>query len=467
MQSRQQSSGKVILVSIAVAGTRLCAGVPITVFLRVRCSVWIMTKSKSRWCSFLGAALLGLTWASVADAAEPWSRFHGVKGQGFVQHAVLPVSWTEKDYRWQRDLGSRDVGSPVVQGGNVYYLLSVPGERQIAVQSVELATGKLRWTRKFDQESHHLHKRNTYASSTPVVDDDYVFVAWSEPKHTFLKCFDHDGKQVWSRDFGRWQSQHGFGTSPVIHGDVVLLFNSQQADQLKPGQTAGTSRMTAVDRKTGKTRWETPLKTTRSCYGVPAIYQRDGLTQIIDANTGDGMFAVEPKSGRMLWNLNVFEMRCCTTPLIIGDIAIASSGSGGGGNHLVAVRIPQRPGDKPEQVYRLDRGAPYVPTPAVKGERLFIVDDKGIASCIEAKTGKPIWSKRVGGTFSASPLVVGDRLLLVSLDGEATVLSATDEYKELAKFSLGGPVGASPAFVDGCLLLRVGDRLVCLAGESI
>jgi len=426
-----------------------------------------MNNSSLRWCVFLGAALMGILWPSLGGAAEPWSRFHGVKGQGFVQDAVLPVSWSEKDYLWQRDLGSRDVGSPVVQDGNIYYLLSISGESKIAVQSVELATGKLRWTRKFDQRAHHLHNRNTYASSTPVADEEFVFVAWSAPEHTFLKCFDHDGKEIWSRDFGRWQSQHGFGTSPVIHGDVVLLFNSQQADQLKPREEAGVSRMIAVDRKTGRTRWETPLKTTRSCYGVPAIHQRDGRTQIIDANTGNGMFALNPRDGRMLWNLNVFEMRCCSTPLIVGDLAIASSGSGGGGNHLVAVRIPQRPGEKPEQVYRLDRGAPYVPTPAVKGNRLFIVDDKGIASCIDAMTGEAIWSKRVGGTFSASPLVVGDRLLLVSLDGEATVLSATDEYKELARFPLGGPVGASPAFVEGCLLLRVGDRLVCLAGESI
>ncbi|MDE0866572.1 MAG: PQQ-binding-like beta-propeller repeat protein [Rubripirellula sp.] len=426
-----------------------------------------MNKSSFDFCLILVAVLVGLSGNSVGDAAEPWNRFHGVDGQGFVQDAVLPVSWTENDYRWQRDLGSYDVGSPIVHDGNVFYMLSLPTENKIAVQSVELRSGKVRWTRKFVQESHHLHRRNTYASSTPVADEDYVFVAWSEPEHTFLKCFDHDGKEIWSRDFGSWQSQHGFGTSPVIHGDMVLLFNSQQADQLKPGETAGSSRMTAVDRKTGKTRWETSLKTTRSCYGVPAVYERDGKTQIIDANTGNGMFGMDPESGRMLWNLNVFEMRCCSTPLIVGDLAIASSGSGGGGNHLVAVRIPHRSGDKPQQVYRVDRGAPYVPTPAVKGNRLFMVDDKGIASCVDAKSGEAIWSKRVGGNFSASPLVVGDRVLLVSLDGDAIVLSATDDYKVLGKFSLGGPVGASPAFVNGYLLLRVGERLVCLGGQSI
>jgi outer membrane protein assembly factor BamB len=421
-----------------------------------------MTNITRHFLVLVGCVVSTVIAPCAISAAEPWSRFHGPRGQGYVDGSVLPAAWSESDYVWTHDLGSRDVGSPVVHGGNVFYLLSFSNAKQIGVQSIELATGKLRWTRKFDQPSHHLHKRNTFASSTPFVDDDFVFVAWSEPQHTYLKCFDHQGEEVWSRDFGSWQSQHGFGTSPVVYGDSVLLFNSQQADQLKPGQSAGASRMISVDRKTGTTQWETGLATTRSCYGVPARFEYEGKTQIVDANTGNGMFGLDPKTGRMLWNIDVFEMRCCSTPLVVGDLAIASSGSGGGGNHLVAVRIPKQQGEQPEQVYRLDRGAPYVPTPALRGDRLFIVDDKGIASCVAVKTGDVIWSKRVGGNFSASPVVIGDRLLLISLDGKATVLNAGDDYRQLGSFSLGAPVGATPALVDGYLVLRVGERLVCL-----
>ncbi len=413
-------------------------------------------------CFFLGC----LAAFPALRAAESWARFHGVDGQGLSDDTILPVSWTEADYAWTRELGSRDVGSPVVYGTNVFYLLSFPAENRVGVQSIDLESGKLRWTRKFEQTEHHLHKRNTFASSTPVVDEAFVFVAWSEPEHTYLKCFDHAGVEIWSRDFGRWESQHGFGTSPVVYGESVFLFNSQQADQLKPGQIAGSSRMIAVDRKTGKTQWQSDLDTTRSCYGVPALYQGGEASQLIDANTGNGMFGMDPKTGRMLWNIKVFEMRCCSTPVVVGDLAIASSGSGGGGNHLVAVRIPKTPGDQPEQVYRLDRGAPYVPTPAVKENRLFMVDDKGIATCLKADSGEVVWAKRVGGNFSASPVVIGERLLLIDLDGQATVLHAGDQYKQLAKFTLGGPVGATPAVVDGRVLLRVGERLVCLHGEG-
>ena len=409
-------------------------------------------------------------FAAAAESPESWTTFHGPNSQGFVTNGKLRTDWSEKDYSWRRKLGSRDVGSPVVSEGKVFYLASRPEKEMIAVEAVSLFTGDLLWSKSYPQPQHHLHSRNTFASSTPAADRDNVFVAWSNPSHTLLKCFDLDGNEIWSRDFGTWQSQHGFGTSPRIFGSMVLLFNSQQADQLEPGEVAGQSRMIAVDRKSGVTLWETPLATTRTCYGVPAIYQSDsGATQIIGANTGNGMFGLDAGSGKMLWNLEVFRMRCCSTPIIVGDIAIASSGSGGGGNHLVGVRIPKSADEKPAQVYMVEKGAaPYVPTPVLKDNRLYMIGDKGgIAACVNAQTGETLWTERIGGNFGASPIVVGDTLLIISLDGEATLLRAGDKFEKLGEVDLGGPVGATPAYASGRLLLRVDDELRCLGGGSI
>ena len=103
--------------------------------------------------------------------------------------------------------------------GKVYYLVSKPQSRKFALESLDLATGNLRWSKRLSTERHHLHRRNTYASSTPAADSNHVFVAFADPQHTYLKCFDHDGNEIWSRDFGTWHSQHGFGTSPRIFGD--------------------------------------------------------------------------------------------------------------------------------------------------------------------------------------------------------------------------------------------------------
>ncbi|MCH1495851.1 MAG: PQQ-like beta-propeller repeat protein [Rubripirellula sp.] len=410
-----------------------------------------------------------LSYCTSIDAADNWNRFHGGGGNGDAGKGMIPSQWSDSDYSWKRDIGSRDVGSPIIIDGKVYYLAYRAEKRQMSLESLDLANGNLRWSRPFPQTEYHLHNRNTFASGTPSADEKNIFVAYAEPEHTFLKCFDHDGNELWSRDFGSWLSQHGFGTSPRIHGDSILLFNSQQAEQLRPDQTPGISRLISVDRYTGQTQWETTLTATRSCYGMPAIHQSEQGTQVINANTGDGMFALDLKTGKKLWNLEVFEKRVCSTPLIHGDIAIGTSGSGGGGNHLVAVRIPTRPGQQPEQLYRIDRGAPYVPTPSIRGNRMFMVDDKGIASCVNVETGESVWMERIGGRqgYGASPILIGDKLLVISLGGEAKVLRASDQFELLGEMDLGGPVGASPAYANGCLLLRVENELRCIGGQSI
>lgn len=393
-------------------------------------------------------------------AAEDWSGFRGNDGTGYVAQASIPVSWTDSDYAWQVDLGAKDVGSPIIRGGKVFLLSSDPesGERRIV--ALDLKSGERLWQQAYPSASHRLHSRNTYGSSTPVADDRYVYVAWSEPQHTYLKCLDHQGQEIWTRDFGLWVSQHGFGTSPTLIGDLLVLFNSQQGQQLPAEATPGQSRMIAVRPDTGETVWETPLTTTRVCYGVPMLYQpADGSKQIVAANTGDGLFGLDYATGKKLWSNKVFRARCVSSPIVAGDLVIASAGSGGGGNHLVAVKPSA---DTAEEVFRLEKGAPYVPTPAVVGKHLFMVDDKGIASCVDATNGQIVWRQRVGGNYGASPLVLGRQMLIVSLSGEATVLSATEDYKVLSQFDLGGPVGATPAYGDGCLLLRIGNRLCCL-----
>jgi outer membrane protein assembly factor BamB len=169
----------------------------------------------------------------------------------------------------------------------------------------------------------------------------------------------------------------------------------------------------------------------------------------------------------MLWNLKVFGKRCCSTPLVVGDVAIGTCGSGGGGNELAAVRIPNSPAQKPTEIYRISRAAPYVPTPAIKGDRMFTIDDKGIASCLNVKTGEVIWSQRIGGNFGASPVILGDKLLLISLTGQATLLRAADQFEKLGEIDLGGPVGATPAFAEGRLLIRVDREIRCLDGKAI
>lgn len=392
--------------------------------------------------------------------AQTWSRFRGPNGSGYVSEGQIPNSWTDDDYAWTVEVPGDGIGSPVVMGGKLFVLSADENEKLRHVLAYDLRSGKLLWDKTFAFEAHRQHARNRFASSTPCCDEHHVYAAWSQPDHTLVVCLSHDGQLVWEKDLGSWQSQHGFGTSPIVVDDRVVLFDSQQADQLRPGEKPGVSAMIAMQRDSGEIAWRTEMTTTRVCYGTPCIYQSpDGSRQIIDCNTGDGVFALDVATGKRLWNLKVFAARCCSSPLICGDLIVGTSGSGGGGNHLVAVR----PGESSaEEIFRIEKAAPYVPTPVVAGPWLLSVDDKGVASCFDASNGKVQWTRRIGGTVSSSPIVVGNKLLTIDIDGTATVLSASQTFQELGSVELGGHVQATPAFAEGYLLLRAGKRLLAL-----
>jgi len=413
----------------------------------------------------LAGGTLALMWAlaNLASAsAADWPGFQGPNGHGKAEGS-LPDTWTDRDYAWRFPLGSVDVGSVAI-AGDTAFLLSFDGARSsLTLLAIDVESGKEIWKRPFPIGEYHRHKRNSYAASTPTIDGDSVYIAYADSDHTWLRCLSLDGKERWARDFGAWQSDHGFSTSPRVVNSMVLLYDSQQAEQLNPGQQPAHERMIAVNAATGADLWETPLKATRTNYGVPAFYQSpSGSQQVIAAGTGNGVFGIDAKSGEKLWEVPVLDKRNVGSPLVVGDLAIGSCGSGGGGNILVAVKIPTQPGEAAKEAFRIDRAASYVPTCAVDGQYLMMVADNGIITRLRLPDGEIIWSKRLGGNFGASPIVVGNKLLVISLDGVVTIVASDNEYQKLGEVDLGAGVGASPAVGGGKLLIRVGDELRCL-----
>jgi outer membrane protein assembly factor BamB len=416
----------------------------------------------------LAATLLWLCFADGVIAEAPnWTGFRGPNGSAFVPSGSIPNQWSDEDYAWKLQLPGAGVGSLAVFDGRVYLVNSEPDKSRRSVVAIDLESGQIVWEKYSALQSHHVHNRNSFASTTPFVDASGVYVTWADPEQVTLASFDHDGNLRWQRDLGAWQSQHGYGTSPVIYDGKLILFNSQQADQLQEGQVAGESHMMAFDPATGKSLWSTRLNATRACYGVPALHRTaQGGAQIIGANTGDGIFALDLETGAKQWSLKVFNARCVSSPLLVNGLMVGTAGSGGGGNHLVAVRLDGE-GETvaPVEAFRVERFAPYVPTPAVVGDRLYMVDDKGIASCLDMASGDTVWYGRLGGGFGASPIVVGEKMLVIGLDGEASVLATGDKFQSLATFALGGPVQATPSYSEGALLLRVGNTICCLRGN--
>lgn len=418
-----------------------------------------------RYFKFVASFFVGIAACLTASTslAADWPGFHGPGGLGKTS-GTLPNSWTDQDYAWRYPLGSTDVGSVAIAGERAYLLSYDPAKSAQTLVALDINKGIALWKRSFPIGPYHLHKRNTYAASTPAVDGDKIYIAYADSDHTWLRCLSNDGQELWSRDFGPWQSDHGFATSPRVDDGVVLLYDSQQAEELAPGQQPAAERMLAVDASTGSMLWQTPLKATRTNYGIPAIYtSKSGQKQVVGAGTGNGIFGIDAQSGEKLWELPVLDKRSVSTPLIVGDLAIASCGSGGGGNYMVAVRIPSKAGEQAKEAFRIDRAAAYVPTPAVDGDYLMMVSDNGLVSRVRLPDGEVIWSKRLGGNYGASPIIVSDKMLTISLDGIASIIAADNEYTKLGEVDLGAGVGASPAFGNGKLLLRVGDELRCLA----
>lgn len=428
----------------------------------------MLNRLRPVYWNWLAATLLCACGVDGVVAETPnWNGFRGSNGSGFVPDGSIPNQWTDEDYAWKLQLPGAGVGSLAIFDGRVYLVNAEPDKSRRSVVAIDLESGQIAWQKYMALQAHHVHNRNSFASTTPYVDASGVYVTWADPDQVTLAAFDHDGNLRWQRNLGAWQSQHGYGTSPVVYDGKLILFNSQQAEQLQEGQVAGESQMMAFEPSTGKSIWSTRLNATRACYGVPALHRTAaGDALLIGADTGNGLFALDLDTGAMQWSLNVFNARCVSSPLLVNGLVVGTAGSGGGGNHLVAVRLDDK-GDAivPVEAFRVERFAPYVPTPAVVDDRLYMVDDKGIASCLDMTSGATVWYGRLGGGFGASPIVVGEKMLVIGLDGEATVLATGDKFQRLATFALGGPVQATPSYCDGALILRIGNAICCLRGN--
>ena len=226
--------------------------------------------------------------------------------------------------------------------------------------------------------------------------------------------------------------------------------------------------MLAVDRLTGEQVWRTELTTTRVCYSVPFIYTTDkGQDQLVCIGTGNGMYGLDPLTGKQIWSLNeeedpLFRMRTVGSPVLAGGLIFGSTGSGAySGNYIVAVK----PGSG-ELAYSLKNSgkfkAPYVPTMIARGDALFLFYDRGFISCIDAPTGKVHWFERSGADFSGSPVLVGDKLYCIDESGVVSVVAADiSGYKVLAKNDLGEESRSTPAIANGKMYLRDQEIIIC------
>ncbi len=419
-------------------------------------------------CVLACPVLLNSLLPGMAPAQE-WTRFHGPNGQGIAKGdgAAIPSTFTAADYNWRVKLPGMGHSSPVVYGDRVFLLSADPDSATRYMLCISAVDGKELWRKTYKSTPHHLHSRSSYASCTPAVDEKHVYVCWSAPEKITLLALTHEGEEAWEKDLGPWVSQHGFGASPIVYKNKLILHDSQQTARLPAGATPGKSYMLAFDRMTGQELWRKDRPSQNVCYSVPCIYQPEGgKPELVCCSTTEGVFSLDPETGEKNWGLDTFKMRTVASPIIAGGLIWGSTGSGGGGNYLVGVRPPTSASKEPELVHTIKSSAPYVPTPVTKGDLLFAWFDKGVVSCFEAESARKLWSKRVSGGYSGSPIRIGDRIFCMSEEGDLVVLQASKEFKLIGRTPLGEPTRATPAVSGGRLYLRTYSHLISVGGKS-
>lgn len=399
----------------------------------------------------------GLLTATLSVNADHWPRFRGPNGAGVAEKAA-PIQFTEKDHAWKVELPGVGHSSPVLWNDRLF-VTTAEDEGKRLLLCLRASDGERLWVREYPGRPHRRHRDNSLASSTPAVDDRCVCVCWGGADEFLVVALDHDGKEIWKVDLGAFKSGHGFGPSPILHDDLVIVPNDQDGGFL-----------IALERDTGKERWKVSRK-SKATYTTPCVHRPEkGPAELIFSNYEHGLTSIDPKTGRTNWEIDVFDKGHIETgigsPIVAGGLVLGTCGWLGVRQEVVAVR-PPTPGsdDKPSVVYTLDRSAPLCTTPLARGDLLFLWSDAGMVTCADLKTGKVHWRERVPGSYYSSPICVGDHLYNISREGDVVVLAAASKFELTARNRLGEGSHATPAAADGRIYFRTFTHLIAIGAK--
>ena len=408
--------------------------------------------------SVIGTYLsLSMAFGGTTVSAQDWSRFRGPNGSGISHETGIPITWSDDDWLWKVELPGVGHGSPVIWGDRLFLnCASDQGDVRI-VQCRSTSSGELLWALEFPAPKHKTHKFNSFATSTPCVDDQHVYVAWGTPEELTLVALTHEGNLAWrAEDLGTVKGGHGFGTSPIVLGEVVIIANDTQAE----------SSLIAVQRMSGEIVWRTPRPGGRLNFSTPCVYRTaNGREMLVFVAWPIGVSAVDAASGRLLWETECFDVtkgqRAVASPIVSGELILATSAFVNNPKHLVALR----PGESGtvEEIFRVDNSTvPHIPSLLAYDGRLYALADKGIMTCYDLATGRKVWQERLGGNFFSSPICVKGTIYCLSADGICTVIATGDVYQKLGEVDLGEATRATPAVSQGRMIIRTFSHLMAV-----
>ena len=405
-----------------------------------------------RRCSLSSLALaLALALGQGAD----WPRFRGPNGSGAVDGTMPDIDPAAP--LWKAAIPGKGVSSPVVVGGKIYLQTASADGKTRSLLCLSAKDGGQIWSKDVPGDKAKTHAKNSLASGTPACDGTHVYCQWWDGSGVSLYAYDLKGNEVWRASLGGYDSQHGPGFSPMVHDGLVYV----NVDDDKHAE------LVAFDARTGEKQWFAPRKHVRACYSTPFLLERPGKAAELVLGTTTAITSYEPKTGKVNWEYPIawpkgeMPLRVIGHPVYAAGLLVVYCGDGSGSRYMAAIDPDAK--KQPAKVWELKKDTPYVPCVLVKGDLLYWVADKGLATCAEAKTGKAVWANRVfeNSDVTASPVIVGDKILMVSEKGEVAVVKASKTFEDPALVSLGERVYSSPAVADGRVLIRGEAHLFC------
>lgn len=389
--------------------------------------------------TFLGQ-LLG---APVAAASDDWPQFRGPSGQGQSAETGLPVEWSNTaNVRWKTPIPGSGWSSPAISNGRIWLTHSVGSTPSLRLLSIDAATGVAGGdfeVFRIRDKGPGLNEKNSFASPTAVVRGDRIYVHFG---FYGTACVSAAGNVLWNQTL-RYEPQHGPGGSPVLFEDLLIISCDGFDVQF----------VVALDAASGKIRWKTARGKGTQAYTTPLLIEVDGKPQVISPGAHRA-YAYDPRNGKELWHIDYGD-GFSNVPAAVYAHGLVYICTGFFQPVLMAVR-PEGRGNvtKTHVEWSYPRAVPLTASPVVSGDELYMVSDNGIGTCLNAKSGEVIWQRRLGGGYSASPVAANDRVYFLNEEGETLVLQSGGPYRELAHNPIGERTLASLAVSGKAIYLR-------------